>query len=88
MYNLIIFLYFRITKEYREKLSKGAKTVYIKYRDEIKNHRSGAIKTIKGSGVGEDVIHRAIPLIEKVAEQYLNEIDNILKTKQTELTGN
>ncbi|XP_011504751.1 PREDICTED: ribosome-recycling factor, mitochondrial [Ceratosolen solmsi marchali] len=78
----------KVTKEYREKLAKGLKIVYMKYRDEIKSNRSAAIKTIKGSAIGEDVIRRAVALIEKVADQYLNEIEDIFKNKQTDILGN
>ena len=82
------YLFFRVTREHRENLSKNAKAIFIRHRDEIKDIRNKAVKTLKKrNDISEDTIHRAQGQIEALCEKYLKEAETILDTKQNELLG-
>ncbi|XP_001602891.2 ribosome-recycling factor, mitochondrial isoform X1 [Nasonia vitripennis] len=78
----------KVTKEHRENLSKNAKAIYIRYRDEIKDIRSKAIKNLKKrKDVSEDSIRRVQSQVEALSDKYVKEAEIVLETKQNELLG-
>lgn len=51
-------LYYRVTKEHREHLSKGAKSLFIKCKDNIKEIQNKNIKLLKNNDtLAVDLIH-------------------------------
>lgn len=81
-------MFFRVTKEHRENLAKGAKAHFVKCKDKIKDIQYKHIKSLKKkSNVSEDLIHSAQDQIVAIADSYVNEADKILTTKQNELLG-
>lgn len=88
MNSLNIFIFFRVTTEHRENLSKNAKAIFIRHRDLMKDIRNKAIKTLKKTtGVSVDVIQRGQVQIEALCDKYLKEAETVLETKQKELLG-
>ncbi|KAJ8672891.1 hypothetical protein QAD02_004152 [Eretmocerus hayati] len=78
----------KVTKEHRENLSKNAKAIFIRYRDEIKDTRNKVVKSLKKkTDMSEDAIRRMQGQVEALCEKYLKEAESLLETKQNELTG-
>lgn len=78
----------KVTKEYRENLSKSAKSFFIKCRDDIKDIRTQYIKKVKNvDKLPQDVSLRVQGYIEVFTNQYIEKAEKILETKQKELMG-
>ena len=83
-----VFFYSRVTKEHRENLSKNAKAMYIKCRDNIKDIRNKEIRSLKKKpSMSEDAARRLQTQIEAMGDQYIHEAEKILEVKQKELVG-
>ncbi|KAF7418545.1 hypothetical protein HZH68_001198 [Vespula germanica] len=78
----------KVTKEYRENLSKSAKSFFIKCRDDIKDIRTQYVKKVKNvDKLPQDVSLRVQGYIEVFTNQYIEKAEKILETKQKELMG-
>ncbi|GBP92960.1 Ribosome-recycling factor, mitochondrial [Eumeta japonica] len=78
----------KVTKEHREALAKNAKSIYIKYRDAIKDIQVEFIKKAKKQEkVSEDLVFNVTKQITALCEKYQTEAKNILDTKHEELIG-
>ncbi|XP_015185385.1 PREDICTED: ribosome-recycling factor, mitochondrial [Polistes dominula] len=78
----------KVTKEYRESLSKSAKSFYIKCRDDMKEVRNEYIKKVKNvDKLPQDVSLRVQGYIDTFINQYIAKAEQILETKQKELMG-
>lgn len=78
----------KVTKEHRENLSKNAKTLFIKYRDTIKDIQNTNIKKLKKqSEISKDDVFAVQSQIGAIADKYITEADKILQLKQKELLG-
>ncbi|XP_012281957.1 ribosome-recycling factor, mitochondrial [Orussus abietinus] len=78
----------KVTKEHRENLSKGAKSIFIKCRDIIKEVENTHLKKLKKiTGVSEDQVHRVKEQLHALSGQYIKEAESILELKQKELLG-
>ncbi|XP_067645227.1 ribosome-recycling factor, mitochondrial [Eurosta solidaginis] len=78
----------KVTKEHRESLSKNAKSLFIKYRDSIRDIQNIAIKKIKKqSDISKDDNFAIQTQIAAIADRYIAEADKLLATKQKELLG-
>ncbi|XP_035734106.1 ribosome-recycling factor, mitochondrial-like [Vespa mandarinia] len=78
----------KVTKEYRENLSKSAKSFFIKCRDDIKDIRTQYIKKVKNiDKLPQDASLRVQGYIEVFTNQYIEKAEKILETKQKELMG-
>lgn len=78
----------RVTREHRENLSKNAKALYIKCRDNIKDIRNKEIKNLKKKpSISEDSARRAQSQVETLCDQYISEAEKLLDTKQKDLLG-
>ncbi|KAI4500123.1 hypothetical protein M0802_004540 [Mischocyttarus mexicanus] len=78
----------KVTKEYRESLSKSAKAFYIKSRDDMKNIRTEYIKKVKSiDKLPNDVSLRVQEYIDVFTNQYIEKAGKILENKQKELMG-
>lgn len=76
----------KVTKEHRENLSKSARTMYIKCRDNIKDVQNKYIKEAKRkTNVSEDLIRNAQNQIQAQANKFIMDAEKILETKQKEL---
>lgn len=79
---------FRVTKEHRENLAKGAKAHFVKCKDKLKDIQNKYIKSLKKkSSVSEDTIHQAQEQIIAITDSYVKEAERILTAKQNELLG-
>ncbi|KAK2587047.1 hypothetical protein KPH14_011001 [Odynerus spinipes] len=78
----------KVTKEYRENLSKSAKSFFIKTRDDIKDIRTNQIKKLKNlEKLPQDTFFRVQGYVEILTNQYISKAEKILETKQKELMG-
>ncbi|XP_076182100.1 mitochondrial ribosome recycling factor 1 [Ptiloglossa arizonensis] len=78
----------RITREYRERLSKASKSYFVTCKDNITNIRNKHIKNVKQKkDLSEDVIFRVEGYISTISKNYINEVQILLDIKQKELLG-
>lgn len=78
----------KVTKEHRENLSKSAKTLFVKCRDNIKDVQNTQIKKLKRKDdLSKDDIFVIQNQVTALADKYIAEGEKILATKQNELTG-
>ncbi|KAL2718531.1 hypothetical protein V1478_012407 [Vespula squamosa] len=78
----------KVTKEYRENLSKSAKSFFIRCRDDIKDIRTQYVKKVKNvDKLPHDISLRVQGYIEVFTSQYIEKAEKILETKQKELKG-
>lgn len=78
----------KVTKEHRENLSKSAKALFIKCRDNIKNVQNIQIKKLKRKDdLAKDDIFAIQSQVTALADKYIAEGEKILATKQNELIG-
>ncbi|CAD7004818.1 unnamed protein product [Ceratitis capitata] len=78
----------KVTKEHRENLSKNAKTLFIKYRDSIRDIQNNTIKKLKRqSDISKDDMFAIQTQVTAIADKYIAEADKLLATKQKELLG-
>lgn len=76
----------KVTKDHRTNLSKNAKALYIKYRDEIKNVQNDAIRRVKkNTDISEDVNRAVQAQLTSAADEYVEQAEKMMKTKQKEL---
>jgi len=76
----------KVTRDHRTNLSKNAKTLFIKYRDEIKNMQNDAIRKVKkNTAISEDVNRAAQGQLTSAADEYVEKAEKMMKTKQKEL---
>nr|XP_018901963.1 PREDICTED: ribosome-recycling factor, mitochondrial isoform X1 [Bemisia tabaci] len=79
----------KVTKEHREMLSKNARTLFIKYRDRIKDVQNSHIKKIRNKelegGFSVDQIHEAVEMVTNMAQTHISQAEAMLSTKQSEL---
>lgn len=84
----ISFDFFRVTKEHRENLAKGAKSHFVKCKDKLRDIQNKLIKSLKKKdNVSEDTIFSAQEQIGAIADSYIKEAERILTAKQNELLG-
>lgn len=83
-----LILIFRVTKEHRENLAKNAKQLFIKCKDSVRDLQTKQAKSLKKKeGVSEDSIRNAEKQIITIADGFIHQAEEILKTKQSELLG-
>lgn len=77
-----------MTKEHRENLSKNAKALFIKCRDNLKDIQNKQLKNLENnSDINEDAFYRLKAQVEGLCHQHIQEAEKILKSKQSELLG-
>ncbi|KAL3285349.1 hypothetical protein HHI36_019457 [Cryptolaemus montrouzieri] len=78
----------KVTKEHRENLSKNAKQFFTKCKDNIREIQSKYTKSMKKKeGVSEDLLRNMEQQLKALADKYIMEGEQILQSKQKELTG-
>ncbi|XP_020278843.1 ribosome-recycling factor, mitochondrial [Pseudomyrmex gracilis] len=78
----------KVTKEYRETLSKNAKSFYVKCCNNIRDVRNKEIKTLKSKpNLAKDLIFRIETYIDALSHQYMGMAEEMLETKTKELLG-
>lgn len=78
----------KVTKEHRENLSKNAKSLFIKYRDAIRDIQQNAIKKAKKqTDISKDDMFAIQTQVKAIGDKFIAEAEKILSAKQTELTG-
>ncbi|XP_025208363.1 ribosome-recycling factor, mitochondrial [Melanaphis sacchari] len=78
----------KVTKEHRENLSKGAKALFIKTKDTIKELQNKNIKLLKDNDtLATDLVHTMQDQITALADKYVLEAQRIMEEKQSELKG-
>lgn len=84
----IRYTFFRVTKEHREVLSKNAKQLFIKSRDNIREIQNRTTKSLKKKdGVSEDLVRNIENQLKALGDKYIAEGEKILESKQKELLG-
>ena len=77
-----------MTKEHRENLSKNAKALFIKCRDNLKDIQNKQLKKLKNNpDINEDAFYRLKVQVEGLSNKHVQEAEKLLKTKQSELLG-
>ncbi len=78
----------KITKEHRENLSKGAKTLFIKCRDSIRDAQNSVVKKLKNQkDISQDESFSIQGQVVGIADKYIAEAEELLDVKQKELLG-
>lgn len=78
----------RVTREYRETLSKNAKAFYVKCCDNIRDVRNKQIKVLKQQeGLAKDLLFRMEGYVDVLSQQYKSKAEQLLETKEKELLG-
>ncbi|XP_060869007.1 ribosome-recycling factor, mitochondrial [Metopolophium dirhodum] len=78
----------KVTKEHRENLSKGAKALFVKTKDSIKELQNKNIKVLKDNdALATDLVHTLQDQITALADKYVLEAQRIMEEKQSELKG-
>lgn len=79
----------KVTKEHRSNLAKGAKVLFTKCREHIKDAQTEVIRKIKNNKkIAEDENHSAQAQVTEMADVYVAQAEKMLDTKQKELLGN
>lgn len=79
----------KVTKEHRTGLAKNAKSVFIRYRDLIKNIQNEFVRKVKdNTKISEDDNHAAQNQLIEIADSYVKQAEQIFETKQNELLNN
>jgi len=78
----------KVTREHRENLAKGAKTVCDKTHQKMREIRNLYVSKIsKKTGVSDDLVRGGTAKIHSDYESYCADADAIMKAKQKELLG-
>ncbi|XP_030756230.1 ribosome-recycling factor, mitochondrial [Sitophilus oryzae] len=78
----------KVTKEHREQLSKNAKQLFVKSKDNIRVVQQKYIKQLKRKDkVSEDLIRSVEQQIIAIGDHFITEAENLLNRKQNELLG-
>ncbi|XP_043471654.1 ribosome-recycling factor, mitochondrial [Leptopilina heterotoma] len=78
----------KVTKEHREELSKGAKAMFVKCRNNVKAVGNKHLQSIADDKhVSKEMFARIKHNLEMLAEKHVQEAENILNVKNTELLG-
>jgi ribosome recycling factor len=79
----------QLTEERRKEYIKLARTKAEDARISVRNHRRWAKdsldKMVKDKEVGEDEVARAEKQLDQVTKTYVDQIDDVLKNKESEL---
>jgi ribosome recycling factor len=78
-----------LTEERRKELVRVVKKTAEEFRVEVRNHRRDAIHRVKEmekkSGVTEDENRKAQEKIQKVTDEYITKIDQLVEAKEKEI---
>lgn len=78
----------KVTREHRENLAKGAKTLFVKCKDAIKDTQNNTIKKVKNrSELAKDDVFNIQNQITALADTYIKQAEKILESKNAELLG-
>ncbi|KAL7633663.1 UNVERIFIED_CONTAM: hypothetical protein RMT77_016196 [Armadillidium vulgare] len=77
----------KITKEHREKLAQGAKTMCEKRKIQLKDTQNKLIKKVqaKDGTISKDLIFNAQLKIRDMTQESINKVEELMKNKQNEL---
>ncbi|KAF4517799.1 hypothetical protein B566_EDAN003004 [Ephemera danica] len=78
----------QVTREHRENLARNAKALFVKCRDAVKDVQNKFLRNVKKkSDVSEDLSHDVQSQVITIADQYVEQADKMLHSKQSELLG-
>ncbi|XP_032689851.1 ribosome-recycling factor, mitochondrial [Odontomachus brunneus] len=78
----------KVTREYRETLSKNAKSFYTNCCDNIRDIRNKQIKVLKQQeGLAKDLVFRMEDYVDILSQQYKSKAEQLLESKEKELLG-
>lgn len=75
----------KVTREHRETLAKNAKALFVKAKDSIRNVQNKQIDRVKDKVSDADEAFRLTEQLKSLGDKYINEAEEIMKTKQAEL---
>lgn len=79
----------KVTREHREGLSKNAKSLFIKYRDQIKNIQNEFLRKVRdNTQITQDDSHAAQSQLTEIANGFIEQAEQIHDKKQKELLNN
>ncbi|CAN8019689.1 unnamed protein product [Ixodes persulcatus] len=79
----------KVTREHRETLSKNAKTLFAKAKEDLAAIERKYLKEIQKNklGISEDVVYNASLQVKMETENTVDQADTMTKAKQKELLG-
>ncbi|XP_017304116.2 ribosome-recycling factor, mitochondrial-like [Diaphorina citri] len=81
----------KVTKEHRESLSKNAKALFVKCKENIRDIQNKYTKTVKNKekseGLSQDDVRSVSEQLKLIADQYIEQAEKMLNDKQQELKG-
>ncbi|XP_051165464.1 ribosome-recycling factor, mitochondrial isoform X2 [Leptopilina boulardi] len=78
----------KVTKDHREELSKSAKAMFIKCRNNIKAVGNKHLKSLEDDKhITKEINNRLKHNIDMLAEKHIQEAEDIFNSKNTELLG-
>ncbi|XP_055378621.1 translation factor GUF1 homolog, mitochondrial isoform X2 [Condylostylus longicornis] len=78
----------KVSKEHREQLSKNAKSLFVKCRIAVRQLQNDAIKKLKKQEkISQDDSFSIQTQLTAIADNFVNDAENILAVKQNELIG-
>lgn len=79
----------KVTREHRETLSKNAKTLFTKAKEDLVAIERKYLKEIQKNklGISEDVVYNASLQVKMETENMVDQADTMTKAKQKELLG-
>lgn len=75
----------KVTREHRETLAKNAKAFFVKAKDSIRNVQIKHAEKVKNKILNVDEAFRITEQLKALGDKYINEAEEIMKTKQAEL---
>ena len=78
----------KVTKEHRVELSKNAKALFVKCKDNVRAIQNGHVKKLKtNKEISDDFSKLAQIQLVAIADTYLSQGEKLLESKQKELVG-
>ena len=82
------FAYNRVTREHREKLAKNAKTIFNKFKENVRDIHNKYVRIVKKQeNVSADLIFSVQNQIHALTETFTGQAELMMTEKQKELLG-
>lgn len=82
----LIIYFFRVTTEHRENLAKGAKSSFVKCKDNIRDVQIKHVKLLKKKDkLSEDIVRSTEQQVIAIADGYIGQAEKIFESKENEL---
>lgn len=79
----------KVTRDHREKLAKGAKTLCTKHKDKMRDHQNNLLRNLtakaEASSASKDLKDKTREHVMNVTKDFVAELDKLVIQKQEEL---